>query len=93
MKILSIETSSKKFSLAVSKDDKVLKTRTMVLDKILSDSIVPAIEKILKDSKIKLQDIDAIVVGLGPGSFTSLRVDRSDRRDPFRGSEGCLHDN
>ncbi len=74
MKILSLETSSKRFSLATGDGEKVIKSRTMVLDKILSDSIIPAIDRILKDSKWKLSDIDALVVGLGPGSFTSLRV-------------------
>ncbi len=74
MKILAIETSSRNFSLAISDDAEIIKTRTMVLDKILSDSIIPAIGKILKDSKLSLAKINAIVVGLGPGSFTSLRV-------------------
>jgi tRNA threonylcarbamoyladenosine biosynthesis protein TsaB len=74
MKVLSLETSAKQFSLAISDGGKVLKSCKMVLDKVLSDSIVPAIEKILKDSKLPLAQIDALVVGLGPGSFTSLRV-------------------
>lgn len=74
MKILSLETSSKRFSLATGDGENVIKIRAMVLDKILSDSIIPAIDRILKDSKWKLSDLDALVVGLGPGSFTSLRV-------------------
>lgn len=74
MKILAIEASSKHFSLATSDSEKILKRRKMVLNQILSDSIVPAIDRILKDSKLTLAKIDALVVGLGPGSFTSLRV-------------------
>ncbi len=74
MKILALETSSRRFSLATGDREKVVKSRSMVLDKVLSDSIVPAIDRILKDSKWKLADMDALVVGLGPGSFTSLRV-------------------
>ncbi len=74
MKILGLETSSKHFSLALCENDKLVKSRTMVLEKILSDSIIPAIDRILKDSKWALSDIDALIVGLGPGSFTSLRV-------------------
>lgn len=74
MKTLTIETSTKKFSLATSRGDKILKRRSMVLNKVLSSSIIPAIDRILKDSKFKLQSLDAFVVGLGPGSFTSLRV-------------------
>lgn len=74
MKTLAIETSAKQFSLAVSDGDKVIKSRKMVLNQVLSDSIVPAIEKVLKDAKVSLAKLDVLVVGLGPGSFTSLRV-------------------
>jgi tRNA threonylcarbamoyladenosine biosynthesis protein TsaB len=74
MNILSIDTSTKTFSLAVSKNGKVVRYRNMVLDKVLESSIVPAIEKILRDAKLKFKDIDGYAVGLGPGSFTSLRV-------------------
>ncbi len=74
MKILALETSSKRFCLGVGDGKSVFKSRAMVLDKILSDSIVPAIDRILKAAKWKLPDLDAFVVGLGPGSFTSLRV-------------------
>lgn len=74
MKLLAIETSSKRFSLATAEDEKILKTRDLVLDKVLSDSIIPSIQKILKDSHWTLDEIDVLIVGLGPGSFTSLRV-------------------
>jgi tRNA threonylcarbamoyladenosine biosynthesis protein TsaB len=74
MKILSIDTSTKNFSLAVSKDERVLRYRNIYLDKVLESSIIPAVEGILKSAKVKFADIDGFAVGLGPGSFTSLRV-------------------
>lgn len=74
MKVLALETSSKRFSLATGDGQQIVKSRTMVLNKILSDSIVPAIKRILTDSKLTLAKLDAVVIGLGPGSFTSLRV-------------------
>jgi len=74
MKILALETSTKNFSLAVSDSGKVLKSRHVRLKKVLSSSIIPGIDRILKDCRLKLNDIDGFAVGLGPGSFTSLRV-------------------
>jgi tRNA threonylcarbamoyladenosine biosynthesis protein TsaB len=74
MNILSIDTSTKNFSLAVAKNGKVVRYRNMILDKVLESSMIPAIEKILKDSKLKFKDLHGYAVGLGPGSFTSLRV-------------------
>lgn len=74
MKILAIETSTKNFSLAVADGEKVLRSRNVVLKKVLSSSIIPKISEILKQSGLELKDLNGIAVGLGPGSFTSLRV-------------------
>ena len=74
MNILALDTSSKHFSLAVAKDGKTLCYRSILLKKVLSDSIMPAIQGILKKSGLTLAKLDGFAVGLGPGSFTSLRV-------------------
>jgi tRNA threonylcarbamoyladenosine biosynthesis protein TsaB len=74
MHILSLETSTKNFSLAVSKDEKVLKFRNMRTDRILESSMLGSIEKLIVLAGLTFKKIDAIAVGLGPGSFTSLRV-------------------
>lgn len=74
MKILCLETSTKNFSLGLAENGKVLAFRNLHLEKILSSSIIPAIDGILKKTKVVLKDLDGFAVGLGPGSFTSLRV-------------------
>lgn len=74
MKLLSIDTSTKNFSLAVSDQDKILHYRNVKLNKVLSSSIIPSIRRILDQSGLSLKQIDGFAVGLGPGSFTSLRV-------------------
>lgn len=74
MNILSLDTSSKIFSLAMLKGENIVATHRLEVGKILSDSIVPAFHEILRRSAMTLQQIDGFVVGLGPGSFTSLRV-------------------
>lgn len=74
LNILSIDTSTKNFSLAVSSGTKILHSRNVKLRHVLSQSIMPAIERILQKSKIPLSAVDGFAVGLGPGSFTSLRV-------------------
>lgn len=74
MKLLSIDTSTRNLSLAVSKDEKILAFQNVKLDKILSSSIIPRIQGILEKGKISLKALDGFAVGLGPGSFTSLRI-------------------
>src|SRR3989339_257225 len=74
MLILSIDTSTKHFSLAVSENGTVLGSKSLKSKKVLSSTIIPAIEKVLKKAGVTLDKIDGFAVGLGPGSFTSLRV-------------------
>ncbi len=74
MNILALETSTKNFSMALAQNGKVRRSRNVILDKILSSSIIPAIEKILREAGMNAKMLDGIAVGLGPGSFTSLRV-------------------
>lgn len=73
MKILAIDTSTRNLSLAVADNDQVLcysNKQTLRL----SSSIVSGIRSILKKAGVPLNKIEAFAVGLGPGSFTSLRV-------------------
>ena len=74
MKILAIDTSTKNFSLVLGRDGRIISHENAFLDKILDKSIIPTIDRILKKAGWKIFDIDAFAVGLGPGSFTSLRV-------------------
>ncbi len=74
MRILTLETSTSKFSLAVSEEERVLVSKTVRLKGVLSSSIIPAVDAILKKAKLSLGKIDCFGIGLGPGSFTSLRV-------------------
>ena len=74
MNLLCIDTSTKNLSLAVSKNGKVLKFRNTKLNRPLDRSIMPSIKKILDSAGMPIKKLDGFAVGLGPGSFTSLRV-------------------
>ena len=74
MKILAIDTSTSRFSVALSDGEKILAERNIVLTKVLENSIIPVIDSVLKKAKTPLAKLDGFAVGLGPGSFTSLRV-------------------
>ena len=39
-----------------------------------SVKIMPEIERLLKSNELKVKDLDEIYVGIGPGSYTGLRV-------------------
>ena len=74
MNLLSVDTSTKNLSMAVSRDQEVLRFRNTRLNRPLDLSLMPSIKKILKDADIALGQLDGFAIGLGPGSFTSLRV-------------------
>ena len=74
MYFLSIESSTKIFSLAVSNNEKVLRFRNLKANQVLEDSIIPAVNRLLLSAGVPFEKLDAFVVGLGPGSFTSLRI-------------------
>ena len=52
MNILSLETSTRKFSIAVSARGVIKAQRSIVLKKVLSASIMPAIERILRQARV-----------------------------------------
>lgn len=74
MNLLAIDTSSIYLGLAVMKDGKVAsrihKKAVMAHSRIL----VPTINKILKKTGLKINDIDCFAISAGPGSFTGLRI-------------------
>jgi tRNA threonylcarbamoyladenosine biosynthesis protein TsaB len=74
MKILAIETSGKTFSVALNEDDKTIASFYYNYGYIHSEMIVPAIERLLKDTGNSFETIDKFAVSTGPGSFTGIRV-------------------
>lgn len=80
MKILSFDTSTRALSLALAEHHTIIRYRNLRSMKFLSSSIMPAIQGILKAAGWTLEDLDGLIVGLGPGSFTSLRVGISSAR-------------
>lgn len=72
--ILNIETATNVCSVALSKNGKLLSIRESSEPKAHSGSITLYIEEVMQSSGYNLQEIDAIAVSKGPGSFTGLRI-------------------
>ncbi len=74
MKILAIDTSTDYLSLAVLDNGKLLSRFHRKAHMSHSRLLVPAIDRILKKSRLKLKKIDYFCISIGPGSFTGLRI-------------------
>ena len=73
MRILSIDTCTEIISIALI-NGKVITEKNFPLGKDYSGKILPEIKLLLSESNLKIEDIDAIAFGAGPGSFTGIRV-------------------
>ncbi|MBU1998084.1 MAG: tRNA (adenosine(37)-N6)-threonylcarbamoyltransferase complex dimerization subunit type 1 TsaB [Candidatus Omnitrophota bacterium] len=73
MRILAIDTSTKSFCLGFYDDDRFY-AYTLELKSRLSSLITPSIQRVIMAVGLEISDIDFFCCGLGPGSFTGLRI-------------------
>jgi tRNA threonylcarbamoyladenosine biosynthesis protein TsaB len=71
--ILAIETSSELASCALLSGDTVLARESGGV-RTHSQSVLPMVQELLAEAQIRLNDVDAIAFGAGPGSFTGVRT-------------------
>ena len=74
MNILAFDTSTKKFSISILKNNKVVLNLTKILNKTYSKFLIPILKKSLEKSKLDIKEINYILISLGPGSFTGVRI-------------------
>ena len=74
MKILALETSAKSVSCAVVEDGAPLASAYQCTGLTHSRTLLPMVDAMLKNADLTLEDIGAIAIAVGPGSFTGLRI-------------------
>ena len=74
MMTLFIDTSFSDVSIAILKDNKILSQKIDNLHMEHSKYVVKYIKECLEESKIDANQIDNIMVCIGPGSFTGIRI-------------------
>lgn len=74
MKVLALESSTACGSVAVLVDGKVLSFEQSMNSRAHAEFMNPAVDRCLREAQVKLSEIDVFACGLGPGSFTGLRV-------------------
>lgn len=74
MNLLSLDTSTLTGSAAVVSDGVVLAESTARVRATQSEQILPLVDEVLARAGLTLDRIDRIAVGIGPGSFTGVRI-------------------
>ncbi len=73
MKILAIETSTEYCSVALWQDG-VMSERCELVGQKHSEVLMAMVDALLRESGLRIQDLDGIGFGKGPGSFTGVRI-------------------
>jgi tRNA threonylcarbamoyladenosine biosynthesis protein TsaB len=71
---LAMDTSTTTLALAVMRDGKCLASYHDRAERNHSIRLVPAVEEVLAEAGVTKQQVDAIAVGRGPGSYTGVRI-------------------
>jgi tRNA threonylcarbamoyladenosine biosynthesis protein TsaB len=72
--ILNIETATVVCSVALSKDETVISLKESNETRTHAESITLFIQQSLEEAGRKMEELDAIAVSKGPGSYTGLRI-------------------
>ena len=74
MIVLAIDSSSTAACAAVVADGKLLCEYTQNQSKTHSVKMLPMVERMLSDVELTFSDVDVFACGIGPGSFTGVRI-------------------
>ena len=74
MKILALDSSGLVASAAVVEEMAVLAEYTVNYKKTHSQTLLPMIDEVMRMLELKPEDLDAVALAGGPGSFTGLRI-------------------
>lgn len=74
MKILAFDSSGLVASVAILEEETVIAEYTVNYKKTHSQTLLPMLDEIVKMTELHLEEVDAIAIAAGPGSFTGLRI-------------------
>jgi tRNA threonylcarbamoyladenosine biosynthesis protein TsaB len=73
-RLLALDTSTSMMSIAVLEAGKLLRETHIHAERNHSLFLMPMIQELVKNMGMKLADISGIAVGVGPGSYTGVRI-------------------
>ncbi len=72
--ILNIETATQYCSVGVSENGRILAIRESSEKNIHASKVTVFAEEALMEANVSMQDLHAVAVSMGPGSYTGLRI-------------------
>ncbi len=71
---LILDTSSDYLIIIISKDNTIIASHVLYAGKKMSELLLDQLDNILHAASISIKDIDELYAGIGPGSFTGVRI-------------------
>jgi tRNA threonylcarbamoyladenosine biosynthesis protein TsaB len=72
--LLAVETATPETSAALLRDADLLAEERGAAGRPTAETLLPAVERLLRRCATSLDAVEAFAVSIGPGSFTSLRI-------------------
>jgi len=72
--LLAVETATRVMSVALLEGERLVAEITSDDGRVHSERLLPAIDRLLALANVRLDDVTAFAVSIGPGSFTGLRI-------------------
>jgi tRNA threonylcarbamoyladenosine biosynthesis protein TsaB len=73
-RLLALDTSTAAMSIALLEEGRLLHEAHIQADRTHSLHLMPMIQELIQASGMKLSELSAIAVGVGPGSYTGVRI-------------------
>jgi len=75
--LLHLETATEICSVALSKGSEIIASICLDKGNSHTEHLFPFIEQVLAESNCKISELDGVVLSIGPGSYTGLRIGAS----------------
>lgn len=74
MVLLAIDTSNRVLSVALLTEKGNIFSKEKQMERGQGEALIPLIQELLNEAKEKVENLTAIAVAVGPGSFTGVRI-------------------
>ena len=74
MVLLAIDTSNRVLSVALLTEKGDIFSKAQEMERGQGEALIPLIQKLFNEAKEKVENLNAIAVAVGPGSFTGVRI-------------------
>lgn len=74
MKAIVMDTSNSYLAISIYEDDVELEHKQIQALKKQSELAIPYLEEMLQHQHLDMKDIDEMIVSIGPGSYTGVRI-------------------